>query len=82
MIQLMGSLRKLNPGIRVILVNRYLRAGDQSADAQYSIGDGPESFLRIVASVLGTRTGTVESNDEELRPGDAPAPYLDRHCHL
>jgi hypothetical protein len=43
MMQLMESLREFNLGIRVILVNRYLRAGDQSADSQYYIGDGPES---------------------------------------
>ena len=60
MMQLTESLRELNPGIRVILVNRYLHTGDPGADAQYYIGDGPESFLRTVASVLGTQTGVAE----------------------
>jgi hypothetical protein len=71
--RLTGVLRRLNPDIRVIRISHYAYPRTGAVDAECSTEDGPDGFLRTVASVLGSRPETAESPAAEFRTADHPA---------
>ena len=71
--QLIGVLRRLNPNIRVIKISQYASPRGGAEDAECSTEDGPEGFLRTVASVLGSSPGNAEAHEVELRSADRQA---------